>query len=82
MTTFEPADDMPYCPAAPGMGPHNFQPVLDIVSGSGIWLYCNQCGEHVKIEGTAIVPPGAASPAVQPGGNAAVPAPSGRTGFP
>lgn len=48
----EGADDSPYCESVPGLEPHNFQAVTDLF-GSGIWLYCTQCGDHYQIDGTA-----------------------------
>lgn len=45
--------DYPYCPAVPGVVPHNFQAIQDL-AGSGVWLWCTQCGEYLPIEGTGL----------------------------
>lgn len=49
--------DDPYCPAAnPGPGPHEYAPVIDILAGTGIWLFCRQCGDTFNVDGTAVQP--------------------------
>lgn len=71
---------MPYCPSVPGIAPHNYQAVIDVIAGTGVWLWCNQCGDYMNVDGTAMPVPvqmpqtGSASP------NAATPSPRGGTG--
>lgn len=63
----EVAPGYPYCEARPGMEPHNYQPVVDFVIGTGIWLFCTQCGEFFNLDGTASPSLGAPpSPAPSP----------------
>lgn len=61
----EGSDDY-FCPSVPGVGPHKYQPATDIL-GSGIYLFCEQCGETMHIDGTGLPPgslpqPGSAPP--------------------
>jgi len=42
----------PFCDALPGMSPHNFVSVVDVLGGTGIWLYCTQCGDYAYVDGS------------------------------
>lgn len=66
--------DYPYCLARPGLEPHEYQPLVDLFGGTGIWLFCSQCGDHFNIDGTAPGTPAAAPPPPQPG-STSVPTP-------
>jgi hypothetical protein len=75
-TTTPDEEPAPWCAAMPGVQPHNYQPVVDLVGGTGIWLYCNQCGDVALIDGTA-APKGSPSTGAPP-----TSAPSGQRPFP
>ena len=45
--------EYPYCEAIPGMGPHDYQGVADIIGGTGLYMVCTQCGDYFLIDGTA-----------------------------
>ena len=49
----EGADDDPYCEAVPGMGPHNYQGIPDLIGSTGTYMVCTQCGDYFLIDGTA-----------------------------
>ena len=79
-----------FCPTLNGLGPHNYQPVLDPFGGTGLWMYCNQCGDTFNVDGTASTPLGGgahgslSAPTSHPGslGPLSSPKPSGPTPFP
>lgn len=41
-------DDTSYCPALPGLEPHDYQPFLDWMQGKSIAL-CSQCGDFFTV---------------------------------
>lgn len=65
--------DYPYCEALNGLGPHNYQPYLDILKG-GTYLYCNQCGDIIEMLDPPAQPPAIPpSPAATPSSTAPKP---------
>lgn len=44
----------PYCEAMPGLAPHNYQPIIDVIAGTGIYMYCTQCGDWYRIDGSEV----------------------------
>ena len=72
-----------YCESMPGLQPHNYQPVIDLARGSGVYLYCNQCGDAMLIDGTGPDPNAApAQPAATPSAGSNSPSASPSTGRP
>lgn len=60
--------DYPYCDASGNItGPHNYQPAIDVLGGTGMWCICTQCGDYFRLDGTGIqsgapTPPQPAAP--------------------
>lgn len=74
-----------FCPSVNGIGPHDYRPVIDVLGGGGLILFCSQCGDYFGILGTG-GGQSSVAPATNAGGTATTPPsgtpPSGTPGWP